>query len=116
MTNNIGWECPRCFKIHSPFSLTCDCPPLTFTSASSHNTMPIINFHLPTTGFGDHKLASVEAMEQMKKLSERNKNLLTDWCNGIRQCDLAKKYNISPTTVRGLIKNNRRLLPHDKRL
>ena len=22
-----GWECPRCHKIHSPFSLTCDCAP-----------------------------------------------------------------------------------------
>ena len=22
-----GWECPRCHKIHSPFSLTCDCMP-----------------------------------------------------------------------------------------
>ena len=23
----IGWECPRCHQIHSPFSLVCDCPP-----------------------------------------------------------------------------------------
>lgn len=22
-----GWICPRCQKVHSPFSLTCDCPP-----------------------------------------------------------------------------------------
>jgi len=33
-----GWECPRCFKIHSPFSLTCDCPPRTFTSGGNTNT------------------------------------------------------------------------------
>ena len=37
----FGWECPRCFKIHSPFSVTCDCPPRTFTSGGS-TTLPLI--------------------------------------------------------------------------
>lgn len=22
-----GWQCPRCLQIHSPFKLSCDCPP-----------------------------------------------------------------------------------------
>ena len=22
-----GWICPRCGKVHSPFSMQCDCPP-----------------------------------------------------------------------------------------
>lgn len=26
-----GWECPRCHKIHSPYSLTCDCQPATLS-------------------------------------------------------------------------------------
>jgi hypothetical protein len=32
--NFIGWECPRCRKIHSPFSLECDCtaPSITKTT------------------------------------------------------------------------------------
>lgn len=38
MSNFIGWECPRCFKIHSPFSQTCDCPPRTYTTAGSATT------------------------------------------------------------------------------
>lgn len=25
---HIGWECPRCHKIHSPYSMTCDCLPI----------------------------------------------------------------------------------------
>lgn len=27
----MGWECPRCHKVNSPFVLGCDCPPFTFT-------------------------------------------------------------------------------------
>ena len=23
----MGWECPRCHTIHSPYSVTCSCPP-----------------------------------------------------------------------------------------
>ena len=38
--NQTGWECPRCFKIHSPYSLTCDCAPRVFTTGG---TTPIIN-------------------------------------------------------------------------
>ena len=30
-----GWICPRCQKIHSPFSLTCDCPPPYIVSTGS---------------------------------------------------------------------------------
>lgn len=28
----IGWECPRCHKVHSPYSLVCDCPRMTVVS------------------------------------------------------------------------------------
>jgi len=27
----VGWECPRCFIIHSPFSLSCGCQAKTCT-------------------------------------------------------------------------------------
>jgi len=30
----MGWECPRCHKIHSPFIPACDCPPQTITSST----------------------------------------------------------------------------------
>lgn len=32
-----GWVCPRCGKVHSPFSTNCDCPPqvITFTGATT---------------------------------------------------------------------------------
>lgn len=26
MTDNKGWECPRCHKIHAPWKPGCDCP------------------------------------------------------------------------------------------
>jgi hypothetical protein len=29
----MGWECPRCHKIHSPFVTDCECKPLFFTTA-----------------------------------------------------------------------------------
>lgn len=29
-----GWECPRCHKIHSPYSTTCDCH-IGLTSSST---------------------------------------------------------------------------------
>jgi len=29
-----GWICPRCAKVHSPFSLTCDCPAQTVSSVT----------------------------------------------------------------------------------
>ena len=29
------WECPRCHKIHSPVSLTCDCPIQTTINSST---------------------------------------------------------------------------------
>lgn len=32
-----GWECPRCYKIHSPYSLTCDCH-IGITSSGTANT------------------------------------------------------------------------------
>jgi hypothetical protein len=31
---SAAWECPRCHKIHSYLSLTCDCPANTFTSTT----------------------------------------------------------------------------------
>ena len=32
-----GWICPRCGKVHSPYSIQCDCPPhsVTFTGTST---------------------------------------------------------------------------------
>lgn len=30
----MGWECPRCHKIHSPFIPACDCPPQIITSST----------------------------------------------------------------------------------
>ena len=30
-----GWICPRCGKVHSYLSLTCDCPLNTFISTTS---------------------------------------------------------------------------------
>lgn len=33
-SNLVGWECPRCHKIHSPFSTECDCVPLTTTETT----------------------------------------------------------------------------------
>lgn len=38
MANLQGWECPRCGKIHSPYSLMCDCPPRTFTASAISGT------------------------------------------------------------------------------
>ena len=38
-----GWECPRCKKIHSPYSLECDCFPqvntFTCTGTSDGNLL-----------------------------------------------------------------------------
>lgn len=34
----MGWECPRCHKVNSPFVLTCDCPPFTFTFTETGST------------------------------------------------------------------------------
>ena len=31
----FGWICPRCQKVHSPFSLICDCPPHYIVSTGS---------------------------------------------------------------------------------
>jgi hypothetical protein len=30
----MGWICPRCQKVHSWLSMTCDCPPNTITRTS----------------------------------------------------------------------------------
>lgn len=42
--NNTGWLCPRCQKVHSPYSTTCDCKPQTVTSGNTNivlvNTNP----------------------------------------------------------------------------
>ncbi len=35
-TQSGAWECPRCFKIHSPFSTHCDCPARTTTSGQTN--------------------------------------------------------------------------------
>ena len=29
-----GWQCPRCYQIHSPFKSSCDCPPNTITKSN----------------------------------------------------------------------------------
>ena len=114
MSNLFGWECPRCFKIHSPFSVTCDCPPRTFTSSGS-SSLPI-TFHPATTGFGNHTPADEIGLKQLKTISEKNKKILTEWCNGMRQMDIANNNNLSNTRIREIIKKYRRLLPEDKRL
>lgn len=31
----MGWECPRCHKIHSPFVTECSCMPFIITSISN---------------------------------------------------------------------------------
>ena len=31
----VGWICPRCHKVHSPYSMTCDCLPQTGTHGGS---------------------------------------------------------------------------------
>jgi hypothetical protein len=33
-----GWICPRCQKVHSWLSMTCDCPPNTITRTSYDTT------------------------------------------------------------------------------
>ncbi len=33
----MGWECPRCHKIHSPFATHCECPPHIITSSGTTN-------------------------------------------------------------------------------
>ena len=37
-TLNNGWICPRCQKVHSWLSMTCDCPPNTITRTSYDTT------------------------------------------------------------------------------
>lgn len=34
---SYGWECPRCGRIHSPLTQTCDCPP-KYTIKTGHNS------------------------------------------------------------------------------
>ena len=34
-THLMGWECPRCHKIHSPFVTECSCAPITITTISN---------------------------------------------------------------------------------
>jgi hypothetical protein len=34
-TQMMGWECPRCGKIYSPFIPNCDCPPRTITATTT---------------------------------------------------------------------------------
>lgn len=41
-THLIGWECPRCQTIHSPFVLACGCPPPTVTTTGID--MSFVNF------------------------------------------------------------------------
>ncbi len=43
-----GWECPRCNKIHSPYSLTCNCPP-RYELVSASSTEGIIYPPIPKT-------------------------------------------------------------------
>lgn len=43
----MGWECPRCHKIHGPYVQSCDCPiPFPFyTITAPHTIMPITETH-----------------------------------------------------------------------
>lgn len=34
----MGWECPRCHKIHSPYVQECDCAPKTYTVTFDSNS------------------------------------------------------------------------------
>ncbi len=34
-SNLIGWECPRCHKIHSPYATECYCPPVIRVATST---------------------------------------------------------------------------------
>lgn len=43
-----GWECPRCKKIHSPFTLHCDCPPKVNTK-TQRNTNDWFENHVQET-------------------------------------------------------------------
>ncbi|MBL7882559.1 MAG: hypothetical protein JNL69_00705 [Bacteroidia bacterium] len=111
----FGWTCPRCMKVHSPYSTQCDCPPPTYTTSSSSFILPT-TFHPATTGFGDHTPANEKAMQQLKKITKRDEILLHDWCNGMRQMNIANKYKISKTRVRQIISKYRNLLPEEKRI
>lgn len=51
MKNNTGWLCPRCQKVHSPYSTTCDCVPQTITSGSS-NTLKGFKPQYPSSIIG----------------------------------------------------------------
>lgn len=31
----FGWTCPRCMKVHSPYSAQCDCTAPSYTTTSS---------------------------------------------------------------------------------
>lgn len=33
--DHMPWICPRCQKVHSDLSMTCDCPPPTYTGSST---------------------------------------------------------------------------------
>lgn len=41
-----GWACPRCGKVHSPYSVVCDCPPPSYTMSGT--TMDFGNLTIGT--------------------------------------------------------------------
>ena len=43
---HYGWTCPRCFKVHSPYSIGCDCMVNSMTSAGFS-----VNLTVPNTAY-----------------------------------------------------------------
>lgn len=89
MNNNTGWLCPRCQKVHSPYSTTCDCKPQAITSGST-DTLKVFKPQYPTSIIGTYcekcrqivcackdevsDLSAIQAMQLLREQAENREN------------------------------------------
>lgn len=69
----IGWECPRCRMIHSPYSTHCFCPPPTFTISGSSIGVNLFVDMKQLEGFEQKVLNETYKKSLRKKPTRKNR-------------------------------------------
>lgn len=68
---NYGWTCPRCMKVHSPYSTQCDCPPPTFTSSGLTVTFKPCNHRWIRTTKNYKRIKKCSECGEVKEVEEK---------------------------------------------